>query len=110
MSADKTNWTKVVADCVEAMEREHVASAARVVDHEIVPISGGAADEIAVWLICRDREERTAFVDSELSRFRSELSRRLLAAGFAENALASLIVRATSRDEMAARGGRLSRL
>lgn len=100
-------WLRIVSDCLAALEREQVGSRCPVVDHEIRPATAGSADDITVWCICRTRPERREFADTEQSRFVSELRRRLLAAGFPEAAVTSLVVKATSREEIDAGGGRI---
>lgn len=110
MPNDGTSWTRLVIDSLETLQRTQAGAAAAVVDHEVVGAPDGGAEGIAVWLICRNRSERLAFADTELSRYRAELSRRLLAAGFPEEALTGLAVRVTSRDDIAARGGRIGGL
>lgn len=81
-----------------------------VVDHEVVAATGGGADELFVWLVCRTKAEKRQFADTEQLRFVSALKKRMLAAGFSEPAVASLTVRATSREELDAAGGRFSGL
>ncbi|MBI2511193.1 MAG: hypothetical protein HYV96_04395 [Opitutae bacterium] len=104
------SWRARLADCVAAAEREQLGSACPVVDHEVVAPSDGGAEDFFVWLVCRTKAERRTFTDTEQARFVSALKRRMLAAGFPEPAVASLAVRATSREEVDAAGGRFAAL
>lgn len=102
--ASPTNWVSVVSDCVAALEREQIGSSSPVVDHEVRRGLDGTAEDITVWLICRNKTEQRQFADTELARATSALKRKLLAAGFPEPALTSLVVRVTSREEVNAHG------
>ncbi len=104
------NWRVVLGDCLSHAEREQLGSACPVVDHEVIAPRAGGADDFFVWLVCRTKAERRAFADTEQARFVSGLRKRMLAAGFPESAVASLSVRATSRDEVDAVGGRFAAL
>ena len=105
-ASESKNWRQVIADCLAASEREQVGSRCPVVDHEVIASAGGDPDELVVWCICRTREERQAFVDSERARFVSALRKRMLAAGVPESIVDSLVIRITSREEVEANGGR----
>lgn len=99
-----------MGECLDALEREQLGSACPVIDHEVVAPREGGADDFFVWLVCRSKTERRTFADTEQARFVSGLKKRMLAAGFPESAVASLNVRATSREEVDAAGGRFSGL
>ncbi|WP_415907605.1 hypothetical protein [Oleiharenicola sp. Vm1] len=111
MAGDSGQWLRRLADCLDAVERGQIGSACPVVDHEIAgSAAAGDADDLAVWLVCRTKAERRLFADTEQARFTSALKQRMLAGGFSEAAVASLTVRATSREEVAAAGGRFAAL
>lgn len=101
----RRNWVTELSNCLTAVEREQTGSSCPVVDHEIVRGPGGTAEDATVWLICRNRSEQRLFTDTELSRFAATLRRRMLAAGFPENAVDGFPVRVTSREEVEQRGG-----
>jgi hypothetical protein len=105
---DSGNWAKVLSECLAKAEREQIGSRCPVVDHEVLAPNAGSPDDICVWLICRSKEEKQLFSDTEHSRFASELRRQLLRAGFPETAVASISTRVTSREEVEAAGGRVS--
>ena len=108
MSASAARWVSALSSCLESVEREQVGSPCPVVDHEVIHPRPAAPDELGVWLICRTKAEQRIFRDTAQARFVADLKRRMLAAGFAESAVAALTVRITSRDEVLAAGGRLS--
>jgi len=108
MPSDSARWISALSACLEAVEREQAGAPCPVVDHELIHARGGPTDELGVWLICRTREEQRLFRDTGLARFAAELKRRMLAAGFSEAAVAALTLRITSRDDVAAAGGRMS--
>jgi len=110
MAGDSGQWTRRLGECLDALEREQIGSACPVIDHEVIAPRDGGAEDFFVWLVCRTKAERRTFVDTEQARFVSALKKRMLAAGFPESALASLSVRATSREEVDASGGRFSAL
>lgn len=110
MAGGSGQWRRRLTECLDAVEREQIGSACPVVDHEIAGSVVGGEDDLAVWLVCRTRAERRLFADTEQARFTSALKKRMLAGGFSESAVASLSVRATSRDEVAAAGGRFAAL
>jgi len=103
-------WLRMVSDCLAATEREQIGSPSPVVDHEVIPAATGSPEDITVWCVCRTKAERRRFADTEQSRFVSGLTKKLLAAGFPEPALASLRVRVTSRDEVETSGGKFNLL
>jgi hypothetical protein len=99
MSARPANWFSLVSDCLAAAERDQVGSSCPVVDHEVVVPPGGGPADIEAWCICRTPDEKRQFVDHEKARFSAQFRRRLLAAGFPEEAMASLTIRVASRLE-----------
>jgi hypothetical protein len=99
MSARPASWFSLVSDCLAATERDHAGSPCPVVDHEVVVPPEGGPDDVVAWCICRSADEKRQFADHEKARFASQLRRRLLAAGFPEDAIASLTIRVASRDE-----------
>ena len=110
MAGETGQWTRRLTECLDALEREQIGSASPVIDHEVIAPREPGADDFLVWLVCRSKAERRTFVDTEQARFVSALKRRMLAASFAESAVASLTVRVTSRGELDAAGGRFARL
>jgi hypothetical protein len=110
MAVDSGQWVRRMGESLDALEREQVGSACPVVDHEVVAPREGGADHFFVWLVCRTKGERRTFADTEQARLVSALKKRMLAAGFPESAVASLTVRATSREEVDAAGGRFAAL
>ena len=105
MSSNTTNWVGILSDCLASLEREQVGSLAPFVDHEVARGTDGGPEDMTAWLICRNQAEQRAFADSQLARVGSALKKKLIAAGFPEPAVASLRVRATSREEVQQRGG-----
>lgn len=96
----------MLAECLGELEREQVGSACPVVDHEVVRAAAEFPENARVWLVCRTRAEHREFADTQFARARSSLQRKLLGRGFPEAALASLTILVTSREELAAQGGR----
>ena len=107
-SPDSAKWAAIVSDCLSVTEREQIGSRCPVVDHEVVASNAGSPEDICVWLICRSKDEKQLFSDTEHSRFASELRRKLLQSGFPESVLASLSTQVTSREEVETAGGRIS--
>ncbi len=110
MAQASGQWARRMGECLDALEREQIGSACPVIDHEVVTPRDGDAEDFFVWLVFRSKSERRIFTDTEQARFVSALKKRMLAAGFPESAVASLTVRATSREEVDAAGGRFSAL
>jgi hypothetical protein len=110
MAGDTGQLLRRMSDCLDAAERGQIGSACPVVDHEVVVAPAAGEDDLSVWLVCRSKAERRVFADTEQARFVSELKRRMLAQGFSESAVASLVVRTTSREELDASGGRFASL
>lgn len=105
MEIHSTNWVGMLSDCLASLEREQVGSSTPFVDHEVARGTDGGPEDMTAWLICRDRADQRAFADTQLARVASALKRKLISAGFPEPAVASLRVRATSREEVQQRGG-----
>lgn len=105
---NSAKWAQILSDCLSAAEREQGGSQCPVVDHEVLAPNTGNPDDICVWLICRSKDEKQLFSDTEYSRFASAVRRKLLQAGFPESAVTSLSTQVTSREEVQAAGGRIS--
>lgn len=95
-----------MSECLAATEREQIGSRCPVVDHELLAPFTGVPDDLCVWLICRTKEERQLFSDTEQARFVSALKKKMLGAGLPESVVTSLATRVTSREEVEAGGGR----
>jgi hypothetical protein len=106
MADHSPKWVELMSNCLSAVERDQIGSPCPVVDHEVIPDLSGGPDEMGVWCICRTEEEKRLFSDTELSRFVSLLKKKMLRVGFPDTAVASLMVKATSRTEVEAGGGR----
>ncbi len=105
MTAANANWRRAMSECLESLARDQIGSPCPIVDHEIASRMTGELEDISVWLICRSRQEKRQFTDTELPRNVASLRRKMIAAGFPESAVASISVKVVSRDELSQGGG-----
>jgi hypothetical protein len=105
MPTPAATWRELLNRCLAELERQQIGSPCPLVDHEVVQTPSDEGGDAEACLICRTRAEARIFADTELTRARSSLGRKLLAGGFPEAGLASLRLTVSSREELAA-GGR----
>ncbi len=100
MEITAPNWVKKMSECLTALVRDQVGEACAVVDYELVTDAARLPEEMRVWFILRTRRDQDYFRQIELTRNRAKLTKLMLAAHFPDEAIASLQVRVTSRDEI----------
>ena len=99
-------WGKLISDCLESLLRDQVGEACPVVDYELVSPANRASDDTQVWFILRTEKDKGYFREIELVRNRAKLTKKMLAAGIPEDAVAALRIRITSREEIQKAAGR----